>query len=369
MGFTLLEVMLAITIFALCMSAIYMSFRTSSHAFETGRRSAEQMQAIRFTLDQITRDLRAIYYETDYNVKFADLEHEAAERQDDLLRKLEQDHAKRKKSSVSGKEEDLGFEYLGTKMNLRFVGEDNEDNDSLEFAHFLPSDGTSDNSFLGAERVRYYLDGENLYRRRSRVIEVMQLNPDLEEDLKKSREETTHVGGKKKEIGDSVVDVAKLFAGSTLLPFLTPKSDVQYFVPLEEKPVPPDLLATNVTAFDVKYGYFFGEWEESDSWDSESKKHRTPPFELDPKDSNFLNKMLAYAVRAPDHLPSYARIRMNIGGQTTEKGEKGPNKVYAVDTMVWIPGAQEGYVPTDLDYFKPAAKTPDKTGEKQENDQ
>ena len=148
-GFTLLEVLLAITIFAICILAIYTAFRTAGRSFENGRRSAEQMQTVRFTLDQIARDLRAIYYETDYNTRFYGLERFADQNPDAVLQKLNDMSEKSRKADWKGDDPSLGVENIGAKSNLHFKGENNGGKSSVEFAHFVPADSTSDNTFLG----------------------------------------------------------------------------------------------------------------------------------------------------------------------------------------------------------------------------
>jgi prepilin-type N-terminal cleavage/methylation domain-containing protein len=383
-GFTLLEVMLAVLIFSVCMTAIYSAFRTSSRAFESGRRETEQMQTVRFVLDQVTRDLRAVFYETDYNVKFKALEQDAIRNQDHILKLLEEQREKREASREEGKQDD-SVDNVGTRIDLRFRGEDGGDADRLELAHFLSSDGVSDNSFLGAERVRYYLEGTDLYRQRSRVVEIMQMNPNLETDLDKAQDEREQrekmVGGSKKNKEKERIDPNKMYGGGNVFPFFSAKSDVKFYVPVSSAPLPPELLARNVVSFDVKYGFFFGEWQEADSWDSDAKEHRTPAFNIDPSDPNFFNKLVAFEVRPADHLPTYVRLRLSIGRQDSEKAPgkepvesaladretkaKQAGRAHTIDTIVWLPAASETYVPTDATYFGQETPEPSRTGNKE----
>ena len=65
-GFTLLEVLLAMTIFSVCMAAIYQSFTISLRAFNRGRDSADAMQTLRFTTGLMVRDLQGVYYNTNH---------------------------------------------------------------------------------------------------------------------------------------------------------------------------------------------------------------------------------------------------------------------------------------------------------------
>lgn len=360
-GFTLLEVLLAIAIFAICMTAIYTAFRTSARAFENGRRSAEQMQTVRFTLEQVTRDVRGVYYETDYNGRFYDLERFASQNMDKVMEQLQSQSGK-SGSKLTSEGLSVPSGDVGSRLNLQFKGEGGADANSIEFAHFLPSDGTNDNSFLGTERVKYYLSGSDFYRQRSRVLEVMQLNPNLLGDMEKSKKKDVRMGGKKTEEADSAAQIEQVLRGVTQLPYMRPRNDVQFYVPVEENPLPPELMAKNVTRFDVKYGYFFGEWKEADSWDSESKEHRTPSFKIDPKDPNYLNKLLAYETRPPDALPSYVRISMTMGAQEESSKNK---RTTTVSTVVWLPSASEVYVPTDDSYFSPDQAESGSSGSRQ----
>lgn len=64
-GFTLLEVILATTIFAITISALFVTFRTGIRAWETGHIASETFQTARIAKDVIVRDLHNIVYNFD----------------------------------------------------------------------------------------------------------------------------------------------------------------------------------------------------------------------------------------------------------------------------------------------------------------
>nr|HQH12487.1 prepilin-type N-terminal cleavage/methylation domain-containing protein [Candidatus Sumerlaeota bacterium] len=68
-GFTLLEVLLAVSIFAMLISALYTTFRVGLRAYDIGEKEIDQMQHARVIFDTMSRDLRSVYYqaETSYN--------------------------------------------------------------------------------------------------------------------------------------------------------------------------------------------------------------------------------------------------------------------------------------------------------------
>lgn len=64
-GFSLLEVILAATIFAITISALFVTFRTGIRAWETGHLASETFQTARIAKDVIVRDLHNIVYSFD----------------------------------------------------------------------------------------------------------------------------------------------------------------------------------------------------------------------------------------------------------------------------------------------------------------
>ena len=370
-GFTLLEVLLAMTIFAICMSAIYVSFRIGVKSFESGRRSAEVFQSVRFTADQITRDLRAVCFETNYNRRYLDLSYQMKQRENDLLDGFEKDRDGdlwAPESSYGGAPADptQSVSYLGTQMNLRFIGMAKEHGSTLEFARAEPSDGSDDRSVAAIERVRYFLggaDGTSLYRARARALCFLRVNPNLEEEIIRARErrESRKINrGKKplyRTVGGSSGKRRVQVSPETVVPAPNdPLFDVNYVIRVPEESFPPELVAENVVEFKLTYGYFFGEWHESDLWDSESKKHRTPAFRIPEDDLSYLAKLMAYRLRPYDGLPSYVRLRLAVRNLPGKKESEDKESVQRVETIIWIPAALETYVPDDMTLYDPDQK-------------
>lgn len=319
-GFTLLEVLLAVTIFSVCMAGIYASFRTSSRAFEHGRRSAEVMQTLRFTIDQITRDLRSVYYTTDYRQRLEKLEEELYDGTSSLL--ADQDEEQ---------EEETELLPLGLSLNLHFQGTDGDGGDSIEFAHFVPSDGTYDNSFLGAERVRYFLNGTSLYRQRARVMTPIELAPEWREEVVRIRENR-----------ESLADALES-GNPSAITITSEDMEANFFV--EDEPLPPDLLARNVSRIDFAYGYHVDEWLEADDWNSDAKTYRTSALDLPEDDPAYQSALDAHNRRPNDEIPSYVRVRITVTDKALRKRKASAPKTHAIETIVWLPTARETHIP------------------------
>ena len=60
-GFTLLEVLISITILALILAVIMGAMRLGSKAWETGNRKVEEIQRERISFDLLAEDIKSIY--------------------------------------------------------------------------------------------------------------------------------------------------------------------------------------------------------------------------------------------------------------------------------------------------------------------
>lgn len=369
-GFTLLEVLVAVSIFAICATALLASFRIATKAFSAGRKAAETMQTLRFTVEHISRDLRAVYYENDYNQKFVFLQYQM--RQDETMQ-IERLH--QELDDYENGETEAGF--VGLKLDLHFLGKGKEaaGGDSagatIEFAHFVTSDGTYETATWGAERVRYYLGGENgtdLYRQRSPIQKIVKVNPNLEEEVHAAQESRMAAAagrpvpkkGEKFEEGDPNAILARVKAlaqqgGGILPPEFQEPLDVNYLVEETLLEYPPELLAENISNFDLKFGYFADDWKETNTWDSDEKANRVPPFNVLVDDPQFLQKLMEYRRRPTDYLPAYIKLILTIQDQDAKRKEndKSARKSHHVDIVIWMPSALETYVPEDQDYFEP----------------
>jgi prepilin-type N-terminal cleavage/methylation domain-containing protein len=354
-AFTLLEVLVAILIFSVVTTALFNTFRISTRAFERGEQSAEVLQSLRFTIDQITRDMRSVYYESAYNVKFLFLDAELYRQEEQLLRDLQDGNEKTIGGIPTGLSEDFdpkGPDSLGRTLDVQFVGGSEESNAGLALTHSVLS-GAGGDAFMGLERVRYFLLGGDLYRQRSNPAAFMRLKPNLAQEIINAREARENSGLDANERNRRRLVNAR--------PGLPPPGTedpyrVKYFEKIPEEPLPAELLAQNVAAFGAKFGYYSGQWEEADSWDSESKKRRTPEFHIDATDPNLNQRLLQWQARPTDGLPSYVKVRLTIehgSGKKQEKRERGKRRRQTIETTVWIPAALESYMPGEDAFFEP----------------
>ena len=365
-AFTLLEVLLAMTIFAVCVSALYNTFRVSTRAFETGRESAEMMQTLRFSLEIVVRDLKSIRFQDKYDQKFEFLQRQVFQHQEQILRDLNDGKPVSIPGLISHPQDEAENmkSFVGLRANLRFVGSSSGEADVLEFSRCLPSDGTTDNSYLGAERVKYFVANNNLYRQRSRVFRAMQLNPELGGQLVKIREASEAARQQAADAKMPFLDFWALAAQGTLPPQLAPPVEPNFFVEVPQPPEPPELIARNVTVFDLTYGYYAdGDWKEAESWDSDAKQYRTPPFDFQANDPLFGPRLSTYQNRSNDNLPSYVKIRIRMQQQPSAKkegsaGRRSGNLAREIETTIWVPGAIETYVPQEYELFRSGATEP-----------
>ncbi|NQU44980.1 prepilin-type N-terminal cleavage/methylation domain-containing protein [bacterium] len=354
-AFTLLEVMLAVMIFAICMMALYNSFNISAHAFEKGRSAAEITQKVRFVIDRLTRDLHGVFYETGYNRKFELLERTILANPQPIIDAQEHRKAVQLPGLIQQREDDdtdPTSPFVGLHANLRLKGSSH----SIEFARHVPSDGTFDNSYLGAERVHYFLSNNRLFRKRARIFQPMHLNPNLWQDLVQAQEINEAARKNSEKGGQPFLDYMQVYGLGELPAQFRPPFEIEYFVAKEVVETDPELIARNVLEFEIKYGYYAANgWQEVDSWDSMSKERRTPAFNLQPDDPQFTQKLSIYQRRQPDSLPSYIALRMKVAEDIREKrGEaRSSGLVRTAETRIWIPTSIEGFVPDDLMYFEP----------------
>jgi len=399
-GFTLLEVMVAIAIFAVSTLALVIAFRTATKSFVSGRRTTETMQTLRFVVEHISRDLRAVYYDTDYNKRFNDMQFEMASKEQELIQQLKDESGKRDRAEKG----EPGF--LGLRLNLQFIGEGTAGGGGktakagkavrppqpaqptesgsagksggayIEFAHFTPSDGTFDESSWGTERVRYYVENGNLYRQRSPVPRILRLNPNLEEEIENAQNQRTEKqqrrSGGRRGGGDNADPYGGFSFDSIAKKGLLPQElrnqlvKVNYVVEVEPEPLPPDLLAERVVEFNVKFGYFSGgegnsgggatgtgNWTETTRWDSDEKALRSPKFEVDPMDPMFMQKLNAYQERASDNLPACVKLTLGVEVPDEKRQRKGQkSRVERIETVIWLPAALEVFTPGDDLFFQ-----------------
>lgn len=304
-GFTLLEVLLATLIFSIVVTAVYMSFRIGTKAYQASEEKNRLLQEARFCFHLIQRDLNSVYYipESDYNQnirrhleQIEQLREEAEELGipvDEYIREqLKKGELNKKDTQDIDDEDENPFDPYnwGIPIDLKFIGINSGETDSFEFVRYQNDDGTMIRSPWSLERVKYSVR-DNMLVRESKPI------------------------------------------------FLPPKDKEGNPIPTPESPV--EIVAEGVEKFDVSYGYFFdGEWLEAEDWNSEERKYRNPLPELDPDDPEYLQKIREEMNKPIDGLPGYVFINLEL-----IEPERGARRM-TFKTLINIPSAQENNIPS-----------------------
>lgn len=301
-AFTLIEIMVAMVIFTIMMTALFASFRTGMRAYSMGTEHAEQQQLGRFAINQVGDDMHNIYYkpESEYNV---------ARRQQESMIEANDDMTGR-----AGREDviDENLPDIGPPIDLSFTGEDGGEVDQLSLVRYM---GYSPD-FWSLARITYYVVDGTLYRAIDDIT-----RPETDED------------------------------GNVIPKTTTPQIDK---------------LAENCVGFDLKYGYYYDEeWLLADSWDSSASQYRNPP-EEDEDDvhgtmgrdasgdvqSGGIAGALSQQVRQQqeqersDHLPGWVELTFRFA---TDAENPESARMYRQTIVMNNKYAMETYVPNDED--------------------
>lgn len=317
-GFTILEVLLAVTIFTLVASALYTTFRVGVKAYEAGTKEINRMQHARVIFDTLSRDLRCVYYrpESSYNntlrqvVSQYEREYQQAEVEGRLDEFLYGDDGENREGAENPYNRSI-------EIDLKFHAEDKEDLDTMRFVRYQYDDGTTRIQPWGLGRISYSVDDGNLIR--------------TEEDI--------------------------------IVPMKNPDGEV-----IEEKVPGAEVLAKGVLRFDLKYGFFFNDdWMEAEDWDSSAKRYRNPADDLlvdddgEPlmeEDDEYMSsdeyreKMRKEQMKPADGLPAFVRITVEIeelefGRKRKSKSNKKKNpRTRVFSSLLRIPAAAENYMPS-----------------------
>lgn len=302
-GFSLLEVLYAVTIFAMVASALYTTFRVGIRSYEIGEREIRRMQHVRVIFDTLTRDLRCVYYrpETEYNEHARQVLREYERK----LRQAEQEgELDEFLYGEDGDEEDINNPYKDLlQIDLGFKGEDGEEKDSMSFVRYQYDTGLTDIQPWAMGRIEYFVEDGSLYRAEEDIIEPM------------------------KDIDGE---------------------------PIEEKIPRYEELAKGVRKFDLSYGFFYnGDWMEAPDWDSEEKQYRNPAEEIFEDDPDYYEKLQRQERKPPDGVPAFIRVELDIAdldknqqnkSDTSDSGKK--ERVLSYSTVIRIPTAMENYRPS-----------------------
>lgn len=301
-GFTLVEVLVATTVFLIAMGAILFTFRMGILAWRVGHASSEMFQAARITQDVMLRDVNNLFYrtESDYNRTFrAQLDRIAGYNQS-----LE--HA----STIEDEEEARTFirglglpppdpEDLAPPIDLSFVGKDGGPTDTISFARRQPPRPESPADALGLIRIRYYVKDRTLWREESSVY-GLRPGDELADILKNQSPELGAIAERfiRKRPGDSddggdpdedddfertrARDDDRRGRARSRSRSREETNDL-----LPELPSIAEPLCEGVEVFDVAYRYYkFDQWNDVSEWDSGDWRYRFPEDEMDGPDED-----------------------------------------------------------------------------------
>lgn len=302
-AFTLIEIMVAMTIFGIVMASLFTSFRTGIKAYEMGTTHAEAQQAGRYAINQVGQDLRNIFYKKQnaYNV---------TRRQREAL--LEEREKQALQSGSRNEQVDENLPELGPPIDLSFMGEDGGETDQLSLVRQHGTQQSEDRPLWGLTRVRYYVSNNSLFR--------------------------------------SVEDIT------------APETDEEgNEIP---KAIPPrvDKIANHCKSFDLKYGYYFdGKYLTAEGWDSNASEYRNPPEEedediTDPAGAttaggtngtaatqNTAAGQLGQQQQQADELPAWVEVTFTF----TDPRKVERERIYKQTILMYNKESQETYLPED----------------------
>ncbi|MDK2971030.1 MAG: hypothetical protein PWP23_785 [Candidatus Sumerlaeota bacterium] len=320
-AFTLLELVLAITIFALISVAVLAVFRTGTRTYSASHREMLLLQRSRYVFDSFESDISNLFYrdETSYNVQAREDIQEYQQYYLEADRTGDWDAFEERYGPRDRDEADSDPNYVGNPfekaklIDLQFVGVSSEDSDglakdSITFAIRQPLELGADYHFWGLARVEYNVEGDYLIR--------------------------------------SVEDVGtapRTWDGQVL-----------------EKEIPPkySIVAEGVQAFDLSYAFWWdNQWYETDTWSSSNRQIRNNQYllgEYDTEDDELLNAGLPVPGASGwndylneledqplDRLPTYVRLRVLLSDPENTA------RTHEMVRVFRIPNSLETWVPND----------------------
>ncbi len=316
-GFTLLEVLVAMTVFSLVVLAAYAVFNAAIRSERVGLREAEKMMRARYVFDSLERDLTNIVFrdETSYNVSITRLleQMEEARLEAEETGDWEPFYAAYGDPAEDDDDEDpsVGNPYeRGRLIDLQFLGEDQDHFDALSF------------SVVDAPRVG----------RRYRPYGITRVQYSIQDGVMVRSE-------------DDIETEPRTIDGELL-----------------ERPEPPEhaILAEGITEFDIRYAFWFdNQWYETDQWSSANRQVRNPryyvgehdfgfedrpdnDFSLRPGDAGWNEYVNDLDSEPLDRLPAYLRIKLAV----KDPGGTGrPSRFTRIIRLnpsleTWIPGTE-----------------------------
>ncbi|MBI1290400.1 prepilin-type N-terminal cleavage/methylation domain-containing protein [bacterium] len=319
-GFTVLEILIAVTIFAILSLVIFALFRTAVQAQESADRETRRIQQARFAMDTIGKDIDNIFYrdETSYNVAITKLieEMEAARLEAEQNNDWEAFYATYGDPNKDDDEQDpsIGDPFKkGRIIDLQMQGSA----DTLSFAVQTPFQIGGYYRAWGLARVEYTLRDRVLVRT-ARTVET---------------DERNQLGERTSTV--RIPEVAK--------------------------------LADGVESIEFGYSFWWdNQWYEVDQWDSANRQIRNPRYFLGTYDADTItlaqsdenreqrdNDNATFGPGSPgfndslndskseplDRLPQMIRIRIKLGDPN------GKGRIQTFESIHRVPTAQETWTP------------------------
>lgn len=300
-GFTLLEVVLAITIFGLTMIAITSVMHTGARSWTIGHALSELMQNVRVTQDVVVRDLNNLCYrrETEYNMTFRNqIERMGSEilagttidpRQPyknfnprAMDRYMPSQRNRRRGDEVNNTNQ-LFLDEVSPPIDLSFRGSDSGNGDRLSFVRRQSADWTEpENGTMGLRRITYYVQDKVLWREESdpygfrpgsglaNFMSVLDpgFNPMDMFDPKK-------FSSQRAGAAESPLNQLTQYFAPPIDSIDQEDKGRGQFLPGSIHYKEP--VCQGIETFNISYGYFLeGEWLEVNGWDSNAMQYRNP---------------------------------------------------------------------------------------------
>jgi len=283
-GFSLLEVLVAVTIFSIVMTTIYSTFRTAMRAYEMGLESGQILQVGRFTVDALARDIKGMFYraETQYNITYR-------QKLTAIEQELEVSEGRVVDQEALNEMIDK-FNMTQSGIDLAIRGSESE----ISFVRRQIQTGARAPQPMRLARVKYYLD-ENKLMREEHDVFLMPLD----------------YGGEQIVTADGR----------------------------------PEVVAEDVEEFSIYYGFYYdGEWLEANDWDSSAHDKRVDSIEILPTDpllETLQTNIQQVIDRMPeDGPPSYVRLELTVRDEdkgVTSRFQRTINIVNSYDSHVPLP--------------------------------
>ena len=319
-GFTLLEIIVGVTIFGIISIVIFSVFRGAIRSTRIGEREAATLQKTRVALDTFERDIVNLMFrdETSYNVAIAGAlsDMEVARLRAEELQDWTEFYALYGNPEKPDEKGSIGNPMeRGRMIDLQFVGKDAAESDSITFTIQSPYRiGVASPLPLGLARITWQVADGTLTRKEESVFAPLKIEPGMPE------------------------------------PLVTP-------VP----PPPPrlDFMAENVRTFNLDYAFWYdNQWYEIADWDSTRRQIRNARYlkgtyeddqeedrpedgTLRPGDPGWNQYLNDLDTEPLDRLPAYVRLRMTVASDKTSE------RVVTIERIFRIAGAEETYAPSE----------------------